>query len=95
MTHSCLVVNYAQLIRGVGKMVGTHTGLLDFKGMAKIATGVLTLRLGDASGWTKEVDQGFQAWIKEYLVWATTNELAIDEMIATKYVSLLLHCAQT
>lgn len=32
-------VQNAQVVRGVGMNIGTHTGILDFKGMAKIATG--------------------------------------------------------
>lgn len=75
-------LDYAQTIRGVGQMVGAHTGLLDLKGMAKIATGVLTLRLGNAAGWTPEVDAGLQAWIQSYLPWVTSNKLAVGEMDA-------------
>lgn len=36
------VVDYGQLVRGVGMNIGTHTGILDLKGMAKIATGKQT-----------------------------------------------------
>ncbi|QRW06180.1 alginate lyase [Ceratobasidium sp. AG-Ba] len=35
---------YAQLLRGPGEQQGSHTGILDLKGMAKITSGILTLR---------------------------------------------------
>ena len=57
--------------------------------MAKIASGVLLLRHANASGWAPEVDQGFQAWIKQYIVWLTTNSLGLGEKAATKYVSFV------
>ncbi|KAF8310500.1 chondroitin AC/alginate lyase [Clavulina sp. PMI_390] len=76
-------LNYAQLIRGVGKNVGAHTGLLDFKGMAKIASGVLTLRKGNAASWTQATDDGLKAWLTAYLPWLRNNTLAVQEREAT------------
>lgn len=66
-------------MRGVGENVGVHTGLLDFKGMAKLATGVLTLRLGNATEWTEEVDNGFKGWLNAYLPWLLNDTLAVQE----------------
>ncbi|KAF8310497.1 chondroitin AC/alginate lyase [Clavulina sp. PMI_390] len=76
-------LNYAQLIRGVGKNVGSHTGLLDFKGMAKIASGVLTLRKGNATSWTQATDDGFKSWLTAYLPWLLNNTLAVQEREST------------
>ncbi|KAF9517052.1 hypothetical protein BS47DRAFT_1340080 [Hydnum rufescens UP504] len=51
-------MNYAQLLRGPGKQVGQYIGILDLRAMAKIATAVLTLRMGGSSEWTPDIDQG-------------------------------------
>jgi len=59
--------------------IGVHTGLLDFKGMAKIATGVLILRLGGAPEWSAQVDAGFKNWLTSYLPWVTGSTLALEE----------------
>ena len=61
--------------------------------MAKIASGILLLRQGKAAGWDATVDQGFQAWIKPYIQWLTTNSLGLGEKAATKYVSSMLSSA--
>ena len=58
----------------------------DLKCMAKIASGVLVLRQGQAPGWTTDIDNGFHAWIQQYIPWLTTAELAIQEREAAKYV---------
>lgn len=69
----------AQVVRGVGMNVGTSTGILDFRGMAKIATGIETLRLGHAAGWTQEVDDGFKTWLTSYLSWLKNSTMGIAE----------------
>lgn len=99
------LVNYAQLVRGVGMNIGTHTGVLDFKGFAKMASGecfsqplcwyctrqrsryadwqpsaaILTLRQGGSTGWTKATDDGFKAWLTEYLPWLRNSTLGTQE----------------
>lgn len=69
----------AQVVRGVGMNIGTHTGILDFKGMAKIATGIETLRLGNATEWTQQVDDGFKGWLTAYLPWLKNSTLGVGE----------------
>ncbi|KAG9100714.1 hypothetical protein FS749_013403 [Ceratobasidium sp. UAMH 11750] len=76
-------LNYAQLLRGPGVQEGSHTGVLDLKGMAKLTSGVLTLRKGQAAEWTQTLDDGLNAWVKEYIVWLTTNSMALEEKAAT------------
>ncbi|KAJ3476475.1 hypothetical protein NLI96_g11133 [Meripilus lineatus] len=73
-------LNYAQMNRGPTGQVGTHTGILDLKSMAKIAVGILILREGKAPEWTTEVDNGFDAWIKAYIPWLTSAKIALEEM---------------
>lgn len=54
--------------------------------MAKIAVGVLVLRQGKAPEWTTDIDNGFNAWIKSYIPWLQTAEIAVEEMNSAKYV---------
>lgn len=75
-------LNYAQLLRGPGVQNGSHTGVLDLKGMAKLTSGILTLRKGQAAEWTQTLDDGLNAWVKEYIVWLTTNSMALEEKAA-------------
>jgi len=66
-------LNYAQLLRGPGPQLGQHTGILDLKCMAKIASAVLTLRLGGSAEWTPTIDQGFTNWVNQYIPWMTNS----------------------
>ena len=76
-------LNYAQLLRGPGEQKGSHTGVLDLKCMSKLVSGVLLLRQGQAPEWTATLDDGLNAWVKEYITWLTTNSLALEEKAAT------------
>ncbi|KAJ3524052.1 hypothetical protein NM688_g8630 [Phlebia brevispora] len=76
-------LNYAQMQRGIYGQNGSHTGVLDLKCMAKIASGILVLRQGKAQSWTSDIDTQFQDWINKYIVWLTTNTLALQEKAAT------------
>ena len=58
----------------------------DLKSMVKIAVGVLVLRQGKAPEWTTDIDNGFNAWIKSYIPWLQTAEIAVEEMNSAKYV---------
>ncbi|CAE6458960.1 unnamed protein product [Rhizoctonia solani] len=76
-------LNFAQLLRGPGEQKGSHTGILDLKCMSKLTSGVLLLREGQAPEWNKTMDDGLNAWVKQYLVWLTTSEIALGERNAT------------
>ncbi|KAI0088278.1 chondroitin AC/alginate lyase [Irpex rosettiformis] len=75
-------LNYAQMQRGPGQN-GTHTGVLDLKAMAKIASGILVLRDGKAQEWTSDIDKGFVGWINNYIGWLHTSPLALKEKSST------------
>ena len=79
-------LNYAQLVRGPGANTGTHTGVLDLKCMAKVVDAVLILRAGNATEWTEAIDSGFVNWTTTYIGWLTSNELALQEAAAPKYI---------
>src|SRR5262245_49083461 len=44
-----------------------HTGLLDLKTMARIATAVMILRKGNSPDWTKDMDTQLTNWTTSYL----------------------------
>ncbi|CAE6466713.1 unnamed protein product [Rhizoctonia solani] len=75
-------LNFAQLLRGPGEQTGTHTGILDLKCMTKLTSGVLVLREGRSAEWNKTLDDGLNAWVKQYMVWLTTSEQALGEKAA-------------
>jgi len=69
--------------RGPNGQVGTHTGVLDLKGMTKITSGILILRAGNSSEWTSDLDTKMNNWTTQYLNWLQTNTLALQEKAAT------------
>lgn len=75
-------LNYAQMARGPNGQNGTHTGVLDLKGMAKIASGILILRLANSSDWTSELDTQMTNWTTQYISWLQTNPIALEEAAA-------------
>ncbi|KAF7978761.1 hypothetical protein HWV62_25685 [Athelia sp. TMB] len=76
-------LNYAQMERGPNGQVGTHTGLLDFKQMAKISSAILILRQGKSAAWTSSLDTQFNNWTSYYMDWMQTSPIAYKESIAT------------
>lgn len=60
------------------------------KGMTKLTSGVLILRGGNAPEWTSDVDGQFTDWVKRYIEWLETANIAIQEKNSTKCVRFLL-----
>lgn len=52
--------------------------------MSKIASGVLTLRDGNADGWNATIDDRFKQWVTQYLNWTTTAPMALEEKVSSK-----------
>lgn len=77
-------LTYAQLLRGPGVQEGSHTGVLDLKCMSKLVSGILVMRKGQAAEWTSDLDNGLNAWVKQYITWLTTDKMALEEKAATK-----------
>lgn len=77
-------LNYAQMEGGPSprNQQGRHTGVLDLKGMIKIASGVLLLREGNAEGWNSTIDGRFQDWVSNYTDWMRRSPIAQDEEIS-------------
>ncbi|KAH8978621.1 chondroitin AC/alginate lyase [Lactarius akahatsu] len=76
-------LNYAQVVRGPGANIGTHTGVLDLKCMTKVVSAVLVLRTGKAPEWTDTIDTGLVNWTTTYIGWLTSNKIALEEAAAT------------
>ncbi|CAE6506729.1 unnamed protein product [Rhizoctonia solani] len=75
-------LNYSQMLRGPGEQVGSHTGILDLKCMSKVTSGVLLLRKGHADEWTQALDDGLNAWVKQYIAWLTGSEMGLGEKLS-------------
>ncbi|KAJ8456365.1 hypothetical protein ONZ45_g18747 [Pleurotus djamor] len=76
-------LDYAQQIRGPGEPKGSRTGVLDLKGMTKITSAILMLRKGNCPDWTPELDEGMNAWTRQYIGWLETADLAMEEAHST------------
>jgi len=72
-------LDYAQLRRGPGEQRGSQTGVLDLKGIAKIASAILVLRKGENTDWTPELDSDMITWCRQYINWLETSDLALGE----------------
>lgn len=72
-------LKYAQLQGGPEGQHGTHTGILDLKSMAKVASGIILLRDGGSNEWDQQTDAHFQDWCRNYTEWLTTEQQALDE----------------
>jgi hypothetical protein len=55
--------------------------------MAKIATGILVFRKSKCTDWTSDIDNQMNAWVQQYMVWAETAKLALDEASSGKSVT--------
>ncbi|KAF8802054.1 chondroitin AC/alginate lyase [Phlegmacium glaucopus] len=73
---------YGQMQRGPDRNIGSHTGLLDLKAMAKVTSAILLLRQGKSTAWTKDLDDKMISWSNEYITWMETADIAIMEAAA-------------
>ncbi|KLO16850.1 chondroitin AC/alginate lyase, partial [Schizopora paradoxa] len=68
-------LQYGQLIRGPGKEVGQYLGILDFRGMVKVANAIQLMRNAKIPDWTTTLDSQMVAWSNKYVQWLTTSDL--------------------
>ena len=83
-------VNFGQIVRGVGPehRVGTFTGVLDMRGMIKVANAILTLKATKSQDWDAQKDAAMKLWLKQYLGWLESSPIAQKTASSAKYVSL-------
>ncbi|KAJ7754838.1 chondroitin AC/alginate lyase [Mycena metata] len=75
-------LNYAQMNRGPNGQHGEYTGILDLRGFAKIASGILILRQHGSSDWTADIDSQMGAWCQQYINWLQTAPTALQAAAA-------------
>ncbi|KAJ7290691.1 chondroitin AC/alginate lyase [Mycena rebaudengoi] len=66
-------LNFGQMQLGPTGQTGTYTGVLDLRGFAKIASGILILRERKNSDWTTDIDNQMMEWVKKYIEWLETS----------------------
>ncbi|KAJ7846716.1 chondroitin AC/alginate lyase [Mycena olivaceomarginata] len=76
-------LNFAQMNRGPGGQTGAYTGVLDLRGFAKIASGILILRSSKNTDWTADLDSQMIAWCNKYIDWLQTAPTAQQAAHAT------------
>ncbi|KAG6915941.1 hypothetical protein DXG01_009207 [Tephrocybe rancida] len=76
-------LNYGQMNRGPTGQSGSHTGILDLKGMAKVLTAIEILRKTKCTDWTADLDNKMIAWTKEYIGWLESAPISLEEKAAT------------
>ncbi|KAJ6566781.1 alginate lyase-domain-containing protein [Mycena capillaripes] len=74
---------YAQMGRGPGGQLGAYTGILDLRGFAKIASGILILRKTNNTDWTATLDSQMIDWCNRYIDWLQTASTAQQAAHAT------------
>lgn len=62
-------IAYGQLIRGPEEQVGQYLGVLDLRGMVKVANAIQILRALGMPAWTKTLDGQMTQWAKKYVQW--------------------------
>ncbi|KAF8058672.1 chondroitin AC/alginate lyase [Lyophyllum atratum] len=72
-------LNYAQMKRGPAGQIGSHTGVLDLKCLVKVVTAIMILRKKKCADWTTEMDDGMNAWTRQYITWLETMPVALAE----------------
>ncbi|KAG9126103.1 hypothetical protein FRC07_004872 [Ceratobasidium sp. 392] len=65
---------YGQVVRGPpGTQAGSYMGVLDMRGLVKVANAVLVLRETKSQYWTQEMDAKMIGWASEYVKWVETS----------------------
>lgn len=77
-------VNYGQVVRGPGTQVGSYMGIVDFRGMVKVANAVMILRGSKSPDWTSTKDAAMVSWAKAYVTWLQNSDLGKRAQTAPK-----------
>ena len=84
-------INYGQIIRGIGPehQKGTFTGVLDMRGIVKIVNAILALKVAKSPDWDENKDMAMKDWMRQYVQWMETSEIAKKTSNSAKFVDLL------
>lgn len=77
-------VQYGQVIRGPGTQVGQFLGVIDLRGMVKIANAVAIMRAEKTSAWPSSVDSQLVSWATQYVKWMQTSDIGQKALSAPK-----------
>lgn len=79
-------MNFGQLVRGPGKagQTGTFTGILDMRGMVKVANAIQILKAAKSSDWTSARDKAMTSWTQQYVTWLQTSSIGKQTAAAPK-----------
>ncbi|KAF9480081.1 chondroitin AC/alginate lyase [Pholiota conissans] len=87
-------MNFGQIVRGPGLdgVSGTFTGILDLRGLVKIANAVAIIKAANSPDWTPGQDQQMRSWSLDYSDWLMTSPIGMKTATrpnnhATFYVS--------
>ena len=71
-------VDFGQIVRGLGPehRVGTFTGVLDMRGMIKVANTILALKAAKSPDWDVQKDAKMKLWLKQYIGWLESSSIA-------------------
>ena len=71
-------VNFGQIVRGTGPehRMGTFTGVLDMRGMVKVANAILALKAANSPDWNVRKDAKMKLWLKQYIGWLESSPIA-------------------
>ena len=82
-------VNFGQIVRGTGPehRVGTFTGVLDMRGMIKVANAILALKVANSPDWDAQKDAKMKLWLRQYIGWLESSPIAKKTASSAKSVS--------
>ena len=71
-------VNFGQIVRGIGPehRVGTFTGVLDMRGMIKVANAILAIKAAKSPDWDTQRDAEMKLWLRQYIRWLESSPIA-------------------
>ena len=77
-------VQYGQVIRGPGTQIGQFLGVIDLRGMVKVANAVAIMRAEKAAQWPASTDAQLVSWAQKYVQWMQTSDIGKGALTAPK-----------
>jgi hypothetical protein len=70
-------VKFGQIVRGPGEegSEGTFTGVLDLRGMVKIANAIGVMKAARSPDWNSDVASAMTSWSGKYNDWLATSDI--------------------
>jgi hypothetical protein len=81
-------VNFGQIVRGIGPehRKGTFTGVLDMRGMVKVANAIMALKSSKSPHWDSNRDTAMKVWMAKYVNWLETDDIPKKTAKSAKFV---------